>query len=464
MDKSPLDLFTLRGAAEVMQGLPVGSPQLVLGERILDSRQCREGSLFIALAGENTDGHRFVEKALENGAAAALVNRDFWSEQGDDLRRQFPDGGFLVVDDTLGALQAWATEYRRLFLSDTMRIGVTGSSGKTTVKEMLGAILRHHRPTAMNPGNLNSDIGLPLTVLNIPPGIDFAVLEMGINRIGEMDELVEIFQPQMGVVTHIGTAHIGLLGSREGIAREKRKMFRYLTPRGGAVIWEEDSYRNLLTADLSVPILPYGEGSSFFEGAREEGFKGWTMTLEGRPMVLPLMGRHNLINALGAVTAARRLGASWEAVEAGLAEQRPLFGRGEVIEGDITLVVDCYNANPESFRKGIETLRNLPWPGRRILIAGAMGELGEGSEEAHKRLGVEIAAESLDAVFYFGTASRAAYESSGQEGRPVFWTDDYEELEKMVTDFARKGDLFYLKGSRLMELERLVEPLRSLHV
>ena len=463
MAEPPPLLHDLRGAAEAMAGLPLGNPNMALGKRQIDSRECRKGDIFIALAGENADGHSFVENALENGAFAALVGRRFWKARGEELGQRFPERGFIVVEDPLKALQLWAKKYVERELSGVLRIGITGSSGKTTTKELLGAILANYRPTAINPGNLNSDIGLPLAALDIPRKSHFAVLEMGINRFGEMDELVEIFRPQVGLVTYIGTAHLGAFGSQEAIAREKRKIFRYLTPPGGAFIWEGETFRELLTEGLSAPVFSYGEGMAYFGGAQNEGFNGWTLTLGGWKMKLPLMGRHNLANALGAAAAARWLGAPWEAVEAGFARQRPLFARGEVFQGGVSLIVDCYNANPESFRRGIETFVSLPWQGRRILVAGAMAELGDKSEEAHRALGTYITAQPLDGVFYLGADGRRAFESTRPEGRPIFWTEDYEELEEMVMNFVRPGDLFYLKGSRLMGLERLVKPLRSLY-
>lgn len=466
---SSLSIFTLKGACEAMGGFFIGSPDIVLGDRILDSRKCKAGDLFIAMKGENTDGHLFIEKALDSGATAVLLESDFWADQGDVITKNYPDRGFLVVPSTLKGLQDWASSYRRRYLEDTIRIGVTGSSGKTTMKEMLGAILKSHGKAVMNPGNLNSDIGLPLTVLTIPVDAEYAVLEMGINRIGEMDELVEVFKPQMALVTHIGTAHVGLLGSRKGIALEKRKIFRYLTQAGGAIVWGGDEFTPVLTEGLKteglpVPVLTYGEDQDDFSGAKDLGFKGWLMHLGGTEVTLPLMGRHNLVNALGAVRAARLLGVSWEAVKAGLEEQKPLFGRGELVEGPVTMVVDCYNANPESFGRGIETLRSFNWSGRKILVAGAMGELGSETEAAHRQLGTLIAEESLDGAFFFGKDARLAKQEAVNADFPVFWTDKIEMLKKQVVDFARQGDLFYLKGSRSMELERLIEPLRSMHV
>jgi len=461
---SSLSIFTLQGASEAMGGRYVGSPELPLGDRVLDSRECKPGDLFIAMKGENTDGHRFIEGAFDFGAAAAMVESDYWEKQGDVITEKYPEKGFLVVTSTLKGLQDWAASYRETYLGDTMRIGITGSSGKTTMKEMLGAILKSHGKAVMNPGNLNSDIGLPLTVLTIPSDAEYAVLEMGINRIGEMDELVEVFRPQMALVTHIGTAHIGLLGSRRGIAQEKRKVFRYLSELGGAVVWSDDEFAPFLTEEVSVPVITYGENQNNLGEVEDLGLQGWKINLDGMIMTLPMMGRHNLVNALGAASAALHLGATLDDVRIGLAQQKPLFGRGELIEGRVTMIADCYNANPESFGRGIETLRSFNWQGRKVLVAGAMGELGAEAQVSHKNLGALIANEALDGAFFFGKEARLAHREALKAGFPVFWTDDIEVLKKQVVDFARKGDLFYLKGSRAMELERLIEPLRRMHV
>jgi len=462
---SPRDVFfTLARSAQAVDGRFFGEGTLRLGPRIIDSRRCGEGDFFIALAGEKSDGHDYVEEAFKKGASAVLVSEDFWSTRGERLLSSYPHNGFIVVPETLKALQKWAASYREAFLSETLRIGITGSSGKTTVKEILGSILTHQGPTGMNPGNLNSDIGLPLILLDLPPHLEYAVLEMGVNRPGEMDELVEVFQPQMALVTHIGTAHIGPLGSRQGIADEKRKIFRHLTPRGGAVVWAGDGHKDYLLEGISAPVLLFGEDQKGFKGATDLGFEGWVLHFEGGDFPFPLMGRHNMHNALAAVTAARHAGASWAAVAAGLAEQKPLFGRGEVFPGPVTVVADCYNANPESFLRGLETLNKLPWKGRKLLVAGAMGELGGSSEEAHRSLGSQIAGEALDGVFFFGVSSRPAWEAASSGRFHLFFTEDYRSLEAEVLKYVRPGDLIYLKGSRVTALERLIEPLRSFHV
>jgi UDP-N-acetylmuramoyl-tripeptide--D-alanyl-D-alanine ligase len=337
-------------------------------------------------------------------------------------------------------------------------IGVTGSNGKTTTKEIIFSILSKHAATAANPGNLNSEIGLPMAVLDIPPGSKFAVLEMGMNRKGEMDLLAEIARPSYGVITNIGTAHIGLLGSREAIAAEKARVFKYVGTDGRGFIHENEDFAEFLTDRCSGGVDVFGPGSTEgFEGADSAGLRGSVIHWNGRGIHFPLIGEHNIANALCAITVARRLGVKDDIIAAGLEDLRPLFGRGEVLKGPVTVIQDCYNANGESMVKAIDFVSSIPWTGRKILILGSMKELGADSDREHHNIGRYAADSNADAVIFFGEESAAAYAAATErsEENRFWWTADFNKLEERVKDQVKEGDLVLLKGSRSVALERL---------
>lgn len=451
---------SLAEIARLSGGDPLGARIAEIAKIRIDSRQCEEGDLFVALKGEREDGHSYVPDALEMGCAGALVEREFWLSRGEELVNRFPDSGFVVVGDSTAGLQRCAANYRNEYLGEATRVGITGSNGKSTVKEMIGGILSNHRPTWVSPGNLNSDVGVPLSILEAPTGVEYVVQEMGVNRVGEMEELVEMFAPDIGIITNIGTAHAGPLGGREGIAREKRVLFQGLGSSGCAFLWEDEPWFDYLVEALPGKVFGYGEKSDFFGGAEADGLNGWIVRLGGRRISLPLIGGHNVINAIGATAVALWLGVSWDSIEAGLSSQIPLFGRGEVIRGEITIVVDCYNANAESFRSGIDSLSALPWDGRKVLVAGEMGELGELSDEIHDEMRSYLLDQDCDALFLLGFDSGGAEFYSAGGNRWSFPGGDYPRLEEAVLGYVRPGDLVYLKGSRACRLERLVETLK----
>ncbi|MBI9103256.1 MAG: UDP-N-acetylmuramoyl-tripeptide--D-alanyl-D-alanine ligase [Spirochaetales bacterium] len=462
--------FTLGTLAECSKGrIALGSVDFKFRGVSVDSRKCAEDSLYVPIYGERVDGHDYIGPSFDSGAAGTLASESFWSEKGEEIVQKYPGKGVVIVENPLKALQETAGLFRERYLSDTVRVGITGSSGKTTMKELLGAVLNEYRPTSMNSGNLNSDIGLPMAVLSIDPSATYSVLEMGMNYQGEMDILSNIYRPEVGVVTNIGTAHVGMLGSVENIAREKMKIFRYLDSSGAAFVWEDEPWFNFLTKGLNAPVFRYGRNSTpDFQEARDQGLGGWLLKIGGRMVNVPLMGEHNLQNILGAVSVARYLGAGIEDVVCGLGRIKPLFGRGEVIEGTVTMIVDCYNANPDSFSAGIDVFASIPWQGRKIVVAGSMGELGDDSRKAHKSLGAQIARHDFDETFFFGEECRKAFESFTEEALDEkgptrkgtgFWSEDYSKLEAAVVNYLRPGDLVFIKGSRAMELERLVKPI-----
>ncbi|MDC7231850.1 MAG: UDP-N-acetylmuramoyl-tripeptide--D-alanyl-D-alanine ligase, partial [Spirochaetales bacterium] len=427
----------------------------------IDSREARTDSLFVPLKGERTDGHLHIQSALEGGSSAVLVDR-LWSESHSTTLRDWADRFdviFFPVHDTLKHMQILAASHRQRF-SDTRFVGVTGSNGKTTTKEMIASILETMGSTYKNEGNLNSEIGLPLTVLRMNRFYEYAVLEMGINHIGEMDVLVDVARPDTAVITNIGTAHIGYLGSKRRIAEEKRKIFSLQDGEGRAFVYENESFADVLFENVKGKKLRFGEKSiPELNEVVDLGLEGQKLVFTDCTVTLALPGIHNLNNALAAVAVCRSLGADWDHVKEGLEKLSAVFGRSEVLKGKVDIIQDCYNANPDSVMAAVRMLMDLPCSGRRLLVLGDMLELGEESHTSHTQLGRALTDSPVDGVFFFGPEMKAAAHEYGLSGKSAFYTDDYSTLEQEVLRVAEEGDLLLLKGSRGMELERLTAPL-----
>lgn len=448
--------------ASCVHGELIG-PDTPVSDVQIDSRECGNESLFVPLKGERTDGHFFIEDAVKAGSSLCFVYRRFYDERKlffHELIDRY-SVAFLAVDDTLAALQTVASEHMRGLKGLTV-VGITGSNGKTTTKEMLGAILSEHDAVAVSPGNLNSEIGLPLSVFRIRDTHRYAVFEMAINNPGEMDTLVDIARPRYAAITNIGMAHIGLLGSREGIAREKRKIFAHTADGGWGFLADDEPYREYLGGACEGSIEYFGRHSTpGFEAARDLGLDGVEILWSRRRIKIPAVGLYNVKNALCAISIALKLGVEEDAIVRGLEKVKPLFGRGEVLRGDITVIQDCYNANTDSVRNMIDFVEALFWTGRKILVLGSMKELGTQTESEHRLIGRRAADSNVNAVFFYGDESAAAFrealvaQSASEDGKLIQWTEDFEELQKMVQSFIKTGDLVLLKGSRGVELERL---------
>jgi len=426
-----------------------------------DSRKVKEGALFVALPGERVDGHDFALATLEGGASCLLLEAD--KAQAFEARLSAALAGkkaaALLVSDTLHAFQAIARERRRRFCS-LKRIGITGSSGKTTTKECVAAALSASSSVVMNPGNLNSDIGLSLSMFEIAPEHEFGVFEMGMNRKGEMSELASIFEPDIALVTNIGTAHIGLIGSRDAIATEKKCVFsRFDGPQVGFVP-ENDDYNAFLKDGVQGEIFDFGLRSTRgFNGATDLGLDGWAIDWRGVRIRFPLVGKHNLVNGLAALSIAESLGADPAEAARGLESVRPLFGRSEIVRGAVTLVRDCYNSNPDSSEAAMDFCDSLGFEGRRLYVIGSMLELGEASEAAHRRVGEAAARSKADALFIFGEEARPLYEEARLRGFKgfIFHETDIDRLGSAIQAWLRPGDLVLLKASRSVALERVAD-------
>jgi UDP-N-acetylmuramoyl-tripeptide--D-alanyl-D-alanine ligase len=429
-----------------------------------DSRALPAGALFVALRGERFDGHAFLAAARDAGAAAALVDEAHVASLGGAA----PPLPLLAVRDTLAALGMLARLHRRRFAIPV--VGVTGSNGKTTTREMVGLILRTRGPALKTEGNLNNEVGVPLTLLGLGPEHRRAVIEMGMNHAGEIARLAALAEPQVGIVTMAGAGHVEHFGGLvDGVADAKAELYFALPPSGVAVANADDA-RMLRRAQAS------GRSLITFSGTRGKGDVSVLEVLEHGPaglrfalglgqkeveVALPLVGLHNAANAAAAAAAAMALGYGDREIAEGLAQVQPVGRRLrlERLASGATLLDDCYNANPASMSAALRTLTALAAGGRAVAVLGDMLELGPAEEEAHLALGRE-AAGVAGAVAAFGPRSRHTAEAARAAGlADVFHTEDMAALAAHVRGALRPGDVVLVKGSRGNKLERLVEAL-----
>jgi UDP-N-acetylmuramoyl-tripeptide--D-alanyl-D-alanine ligase len=422
----------------------------------IDSRELAPGGLFVALDGSAQDGNRFVGAAFKAGAVAAVVAERALEDLSLGLVESARNAGAVLfaLPDTLRGLQDLAEAYLSRF-PDLTRVGITGSSGKTTTRRIAAAIVEQEMPVATSPGNFNSETGLPLAVFTVRARHKAGIFEAGMNRRGEIGELARVLKPGIALVTNIGTAHIGLIGSKSAILNEKKAIFSQFTGTELALIPEDESCREELARGVAGRVFFYGAASYPELGeVRDMGLEGTELIWEGKKVRLGLTGRHNVQNALAAIAIARAIPVGSAAIREGLASVKPLFGRGEILRGAVTVIRDCYNANPESTAAAIAFCDDLQWPGRKLYVIGSMLELGEESGAAHRSIGSLLAASRADRVFLYGAETEASLAAlEGVSG--VFHANAIETLAGELKGFLRPGDLVLLKGSRGCALERL---------
>ena len=419
-----------------------------------DSRALGAGDLFVAIRGERFDGHEFIAQAEKQGAAGALVERSVQATLSQ-----------VLVKDSRRGLGAYAAHWRRRFTLPL--VGVTGSSGKTTLKEMIASILRQRGTTLATRGNMNNDIGMPLTLLELDGSCRYAVIEMGTNHPGEIGYLAKLATPDIGVVTNAGPAHLEFLKDVAGVAKEKGALFSSLTGDGTAVINADDTHAGLwkeMAGRRRVSTFGFSEQADFhpLPGVLEPGDGHWRFHLRSPAgevdISVSLPGRHNVSNALAAAAAGVAAGASLEDVRAGLAQAPATTGRLIVGTGwnGCRLIDDTYNANPLSLMAAVEYAVGLG--DRAWLVLGDMGELGPSSERLHAESGARLRAVGIERLYTLGSMSRCAAEAFGAGAR---WFEDLDGLVRTLqTDLDRHVTLL-VKGSRSMRMERVVEALRS---
>jgi UDP-N-acetylmuramoyl-tripeptide--D-alanyl-D-alanine ligase len=465
-------LLTLDETLESTDGIFIlGSGNFYFSSVQTDSRLVEKNSLFVPLLGEFQDGHKFIPQALENGAGVIFVRLKNFEDDGNffvELSKKFPEANFIGVENTLYALQNAAARYVEKF-PRLIKIGVTGSSGKTTTKEILYAILSQKFSTITNEGNLNSETGLPLSVFKIRPEHECGIFEMGMNRAGEIAEIAKVLKPRFAVVTNIGTAHVGKLGSRENIAKEKSQIFSHFGGFGTAVIPADDDFADFLSEQVEGKVVFFGGESEHISRVENLGLNGTKFFLDGKETVLPLPGKYNFKNALAAISMAQVLGLSAEEISAGIKNVKKLFGRGEILHAkNFTIIQDCYNANPDSMKKSMEFFSSLEKKSgaKKIFVLGDMKELGEDSKIRHEETGGILCTTDFDAAFFVGGEMKYAYEKASSLGaKNLFYTEksgdaEFDDLAEKIKKFCGENEsAIFVKGSRSMGLENLVKKL-----
>ena len=425
---------------------------------VIDSRKLEPGGVFVAARGERVDGHDFIPQAAEKGALGIVCEKP-------------PKGGeapYILVDDSFKALRDIAEYYRRQLTIPV--IGITGSVGKTSTKEMIAGVLSQGFQTLKTEGNFNNEIGLPLTVLRIRPEHEAAVVEMGISDFGEMHRLSRIAHPDICVMTNIGQCHLENLGSREGILRAKSEIFDFMNPDGHIFVNGDDDM--LLTVKAKGKNRPVRFGMDpandvYASGVESLGLAGLRAVVHmdtwAFPVDIPLPGAHMVYNALAAAAVGKCLGLSREQIRSGIAGVAAVNGRSHVISlATCTVIDDCYNANPVSMRAAIDLLSAAFT--RKVAVLGDMFELGEREREMHGEIGAYCVEKGIDVIICTGELSRFAYEEAcRRRGNAdcVYYFRTRDEMMSELPGILRQGDSILVKASHGMRFETVVELLQT---
>ena len=446
-----MEKLSLREIAAAL-GCPPPTEEREITRVITDSREAGPGALFIALPGERVDGHDYINAALAAGAEAAVAEHD---------GNYTPAGRVLRVSGSLRALLEIAALYRGKMPAAV--IGITGSVGKTTTKEMVAAVMASAFRIIKTEGNQNNEIGAPKTLMSITPQTQVAVVEMGMSAPGEIRDLCYAARPMMGIITNVGVSHIERLGSRENILKAKLELADAL-PDGAVLLLCDDN--DLLSqveisrlrviryglqsrrADITATIVSTAPGSTNFM-LHAEG-QSWRATIPGT-------GEHLVLNALAAFGAGRAMGIPAETAIEALKNYTPSGRRQRVVEHEgVTMVEDCYNASPDSMRAAIATLAQFPCNGRRIFVAADMLELGDIAEESHREIGTLCAAEGIDLLLTWGEWAAYATRSARAAGMESIHFEKKEDLTRYLIAGARRGDVIWCKASHGMALEEVI--------
>jgi UDP-N-acetylmuramoyl-tripeptide--D-alanyl-D-alanine ligase len=420
-----------------------------------DSRKIELGQLFIALMGENFDGHQFIPVVIKQGAAGVLVSQTV------ALPDSFP---VIKCDDTLKAFQDIAAYHRQRFTLPV--IAITGSNGKTTTKDMLAAILGSQFQVLKTQANFNNEIGLPLTLLSLKPEHEVAVVEMGMRGLGQITALTRIARPTAGIVTTVGETHMELLGSRENIAKAKAELVETIDPQGFVVLNADNPYVAAMASKARCAVITFGlhevsdvQGKNVQSSADGVSFECY---YEGRCFAVhvPVLGEHNVMNALAALAAGFKLGMNEKDMVVGLKQFVP-SGMRMAIEkvGSYQVINDAYNASPASMLSALQTLVSFR-SGRTVAVLGDMFELGELAEQAHGDIGKTAAQLGVDLIVTVGKLGRLIAEGARISGhKAVFACPNQAEALHVLHEQLVRGDVILIKGSRGMKMEQLIPQL-----
>src|ERR1700734_3208105 len=450
-----LPLSKIAAFIDASGGFPVALREQIARAYSIDSRTIGPGQLFFAVKGERLDGHDYVASALEKGAVAAVVRKDH-------LYRYPSHAQLLPVEDTLVALQTLATAVRKRWGKPL--IAVTGSAGKTTTKEAIAHVLATRFRVLKWEGNFNNHFGLPLMLLKLEAEQDVAVIEMGMSHAGEIRALAKIAQPEIGVVTNVAPVHLQFFDSVAGIARAKYELIESLPASGTAVLNADDEYVSQFGRDFKGKVVMYGARATAdvrAEKIQSQGPEGVEFDVVIGSMReharLPLVGEHNVRNALAAVAVGLERGLKPSEAVAALATLAAADKRGQVLQvGNITVINDCYNSNPKALEAMVDALAAMAAK-RRIVVAGEMLELGPAGEEMHRRAGDHIAEKKIDVLIGVRGLAQAMVGAAEQAGARAEFVASSEEAGEWLAREARDGDVILLKASRGVKLERALE-------
>ncbi len=456
-----MPMMSAKALNRVLNGILTGPEDQSFSRVTIDSRQVQKNDLFVAIIGEKKDGHDYIDQARERGAAGFLVSRDI--SPGADC--------FAVkVEDTLEGLQTLAAHWRDLY--DPLIIGITGSNGKTTTKDLVASVLSRSRPTLKTPGNLNNQYGLPLALLQLGSEDEVAVLEMGMNSPGEIALLSSIARPDIGILTNIGPAHLEFLQDLEGVARAKNELVEALPEDGVLIFNGDDPYVVGLAENYPGTRISFGfEDRNQIRGEeiKKLGYNhialGVTIADKFQLFRVPLVGKHNAYNALAAIAVGWHLGISKTSIGEGLLQVELSGNRMEIqmMDKGYLLINDSYNANPTSMRYALDIVQEIGGD-RKIALLGDMLELGAGSERLHRELGQYIADMNLDLLLTRGPGGHLIGRGARDRGMPsrrIIDLENNQEAVKFLKKSLRSKDTVLIKGSRGLKMEEIVQGLKD---
>lgn len=477
-NNSQMPNLTLENIAEACEGIYIGEDarktEIITGA-VTDSRQIEQGYLFIPIRGEKVDGHKFIPDVFEKGALAVLSEK----------RLQAPKGPYILVESSTEAMKKLAAFYRRGL--DLKVIGITGSVGKTSTKEMIASVLSQKYEVLKTAGNFNNEIGLPLTIFRIRAHHQVAVLEMGISDFGEMHRLAEMANPDICVITNIGLCHLENLGTRDGILKAKTECFDHMKENGTAILNGDDDKLCTIQEVNGKSAVFYGivndglqresavqtemrqkaERSVYATEVENFGFDGMKAVIHTPQgmfgVQIPIPGEHNVYNALAATAVGLQLGLTTDEIAHGIAAAQTIAGRTNFLKiNGMTVIDDCYNANPVSMKASIEVLSHAK--GRSIAVLGDMGELGTNERELHYEVGISVGEQKITTLFCAGTLAEEyakAAKTANPEGE-VYYYPEREAMTDALLSYVREGDSVLVKASHFMEFPKVVEALKGL--
>lgn len=452
-----METMHLHEVAAALGVNPEGCADADITNITIDSREAGEGTLFFAIKGDRFDAHDFVPEVMAKGAAAAVCSRPVEGVAEDKI---------LLVPDTRLAFLALAKHYRAKF--DIPVVGLTGSVGKTTTKEMVAAVLSQKYKTLATQGNFNNEIGLPKMCFRLDSGYEAAVLEMGMSGFGEIHRLSDTARPTIGIITNIGVCHIEMLGSREGILRAKMEILDGMDDDAPLIINGDNDLLPNGVKDIPNPLTVCGISTPDADCRAENIVQNsdsmsFVIRYDGEryPVTLPAVGQHNVYNACIAFACGMLLDVSAEQAVKGLSEYVPTGMRQKIVrKGGITVIEDCYNASPDSIKASLRVLRDYDCR-RRIAVLGDMKELGSYSRTAHLECGRAVAESGMDVLLAYGEDAKWYIEGAGSDVPCALHFDDKQALADKLCSLLREGDAVLVKGSRAMKLEEVILAIYS---